>query len=159
MRNPLLEPARGVVPVAVMFVALALGVGKPGSASASVIEEQATEAAAVAAARIADDEASVQQDDGVIRNVETITWSEPDDSPTWFPVLEQPELALVLTPSPMQTPNLPAANSATALAAQQSTIANEHTVIPLPPAAWTGLAGLASLGTIRARKAIIRFFT
>ena len=56
MRNALLEPARGVAPAAVLFAALALGVGKPAWGNASVTEEQAQ--AAAVAARIADDEAS-----------------------------------------------------------------------------------------------------
>jgi len=156
MNNPMLEPARGLAPAAILFVALALGVGRPAWGNAPVTEEQAE--AATVAARIADDEAGVQ-DDGMIRNVETVVWSEPEDAPAWFPTLDASDLTLL--PSPMRTENLPVAGSEQATVQQPPNvlIANEQTVIPLPPGAWTGLAGLVSLGTIRARKAIIRFFT
>jgi len=155
MRNALLEPARGVAPAAVLFAALALGVGKPAWGNASVTEEQAQ--AAAVAARIADDEASAPQDDGMIRNVETVVWSEPEDPPAWFPTLDETDLTI--SPSPMQTENLAMGDDPAAAQQESVVIANEHTVIPLPAGAWTGLAGLVSLGTIRGRKAIIRFFT
>jgi hypothetical protein len=148
------EPARLIV-AATVFVALVLGTSKAARADAPMTQEQA-EAAAVAAD--AADAAQAEDDaDDVIdqQTVERVIWSEPDEPPAWFPELNDSAIDLTLSPSPMQT----AGYSADAMAAQAAAvIPNEHTVIPLPAAAWTGLAGLASLATIRGRKALIRFF-
>jgi hypothetical protein len=158
----LLESRCGGMARAAVFVALALALaaGKLAWAKAPVTEEQ-TEAAVVAA-RATEEEVSAKDDDADLivdaRYVERVIWSEPEDAPEWFPPLDEGvENVLTLTPSPMQTPGLSALKVASNNAPQEL-IANEHTVIPLPPAAWTGLAGLASLFTIRGRKAIVRFF-
>jgi hypothetical protein len=158
MKSPRLEPARvtGMPAAAVVFVALALVLGKPARAEAAVTEEQA-EAATVAATAV--DAAAAEEWTDVpldARIVERVVWSEPEAPPSWFPALqEQPDLTL--TPSPVQPVNLSAAG--TTAMRETHAVTNEHAVIPLPPAAWTGLAGLASLAVIHGRKAIVRFFT
>ena len=160
MKYPLLEPATTLVAGAVMFVALALGAGRPAWGATAVTEEQAD--AAAAAARALEDSAS-ENSDIAKRTVETIVWSGAAESAAWYPGTEDADTGSAatsltsLTPSPMQTPNL--ASGAMLAAQQASVIPNEHAVIPLPAGAWTGLAGLTSLATIRARKAICRFFT
>jgi hypothetical protein len=161
MKYPLREPATTLVAGAVVFGALALGVGKAAWGATSVTEEPAT--AAAVAARALDDSASensdIPQRDQHI--VETGLWSDPTESSAWYPGADDTEVAdanlTTLASSPMQTPHL--ATGATLAAQQPSVIPNEHAVIPLPAGAWTGLAGLTSLATIRARKAILRFFT
>jgi len=159
MKYPMLEPATTLVAGAVVFGTLALGVGKPAWGVTSVTEEQAT--AAAVAARALDD--ASENSDVHPQMVETALWSDPDESSAWYPGADDPDGAdthgnlTTLASSPMQTPHL--ATSATLAAQQTSVIPNEHAVIPLPAGAWTGLAGLASLATIRARKAIARFFT
>ena len=169
MSNPMLEPRRRAVGAAVVvFVALALSVGKPARGEVSVSEEQA-EASAVATEAIDAvryDEASANWN-AVDAKVATIDWSEPGESLVWFPTtaaLDNHNTAsadadnranlLSLAPSPMRTPGL----TSQFVAPPAEIIPNEHAVIPLPPAAWTGLAGLASLATIGGRKALVRFF-
>jgi hypothetical protein len=154
MSNPLLDPARPIVAAVVVFAALALGVGKPAWGDASVTEEQA-DAVAIAARDAAEDQ-SVEgaTADLDARVVQTTLWSASGETSNWFPTPDETQLAL--SPSPMQTTHL--ATGATLAAQEATVIPNEHAVIPLPPAAWTGFAGLVSLGTIRARKAIVRFF-
>jgi type II secretory pathway pseudopilin PulG len=160
-----------MVPIAVaVLAALALGSGKPARGEVSVFHEQA-EATAVAtqaldAARSearATWHATIRGDAAMINSVD---WMEPSQ-PAWFPVTADDESAnsgaadeatraglLALTPSPMRTAGL----TNQAVAPQPEIISYEYAVIPLPPAAWTGLAGLASLATIGGRKALIRFF-
>jgi hypothetical protein len=155
MSCPLLEPARPIVAAALVFAALALGVGKPAWGDALVTEEQAD--AAAVAAREADDQLVGGVADLDARIVQTTIWSaSSNESPDWFAALEDVPTDLTVSPSPMQPPNLE--TGATLAAQEAAVIPNEHAVIPLPSAAWTGFAGLASLGTIRARKAIVRFF-
>ena len=90
--------------------------------------------------------------------VETVV-SEPADQPEWFPALTQPaDPRLALAPSPIQAVALDP--SATLALTPTGGLARvEHTAIPLPPAAWSGLLGLGSLATYSWRKAIARFFT
>ena len=162
MKYPLLEPATTLAAGAVVFGALALGVGNPAWGATPVTEEQA-HAAALAAGAL-DDSASENSDIDQ-RTIDTALWSDTDESSAWYPgdgggggADDATTTSLTtLSASPMQTPHLAAGAR---LAAQEgSVIPNEHAVIPLPAAAWTGLAGLTSLATIRARKAIARFFT
>ena len=163
MKYPLLEPATTLVAGVVMFVALALGAGRPAWGATAVTEEQAD--AAAVAARALDDSAS-ENTEVDKRTLEPITWSGASESAAWYPGANGADDAdsanaatrlTTLSPSPMQTANL--ATGAMLATQQASVIPNEHAVIPLPAGAWTGLAGLTSLATIRARKAILRFFT
>ncbi|MEA2734935.1 MAG: hypothetical protein QOE14_1386 [Humisphaera sp.] len=145
----LLKSARigSAAAVAAAFVALALSVGSPARADASLTEDQAKVIAAVAAA--SEDETRIHGDD--VQVAESVIVPEPDETPAWFPEFDAD--ALTLTPPPIQTTSFQTDDAA------HLVITNEHAVIPLPPAAWTGLAGLASLATIGGRKAILRFFT
>jgi hypothetical protein len=164
MKYPLLEPATTLAAGAVVFGALALGVGKPAWGATPVTEEQAH--AAALAARALDDSAS-ENSDIDNRTIDTALWSDSNESPAWYPGSSggggggaddtTATRLTTLSASPMQTSHL--ATGATLAAQEASVIPNEHAVIPLPAAAWTGLAGLTSLATIRARKAIGRFFT
>jgi len=162
MKYPMLDTARLTAAAVVVCGAVALGVGRPALGDPLVTEEQA-EAAAVAA-READAEGQMSVNEPVVASVETVVWRESaDEKFDWFPSLE--ENVLTLLRSPVETSNLPIGGLAddddNAISSQWPTgniIANEQTVIPLPPAAWTGLAGLMSLATIRGRKAIVRFF-
>ena len=165
MKYPLLEPATTLAAGAVVFGTLALGVGKPAWGATPVTEEQAT--AAAVAARALDDSAS-ENSDMEKRTVEPFAWSAASESSAaWYPGAGVDDTGATdtgatdnltsLSASPMQTH---LATSGAMLGAQEaSVIPNEHAVIPLPAGAWTGLAGLTSLATIRARKAIVRFFT
>lgn len=165
MKSPLLEPPRVVIAAA--FVALALGLGNAAAADAPVTEKQAEAAALHAATEDAAPISDAPDDTPVngategfdLVTTETIIWSAPGERPAalaWYPPFAEGAAAdtldLTLSASPMQS-------TAISPAAVQGAITNEHTVIPLPPAAWTGLAGLASLATIGGRKAIVRFFT
>jgi hypothetical protein len=165
MRFPLLEPPRVVRAAA--FVALALGLGNAAWGDAIVTEKQAEAAALAAAAPQPAHEATVNNraadaGDDVIdlqtfEVTETVIWAAPQEQMHWFPKLEEdaaPTAAsnlLKLSPSPVQLTD-------TSLTGATGALTNEHAVIPLPPAAWTGLAGLASLATFGGRKAILRFF-
>jgi hypothetical protein len=66
-----------------------------------------------------------------------------DDATTSFPAFVDP----TLDPAPV---------SAISVATPPSNI--EQTMIPLPPGAWTGLAGLASLALASGRKSIVKLF-
>lgn len=167
MTFPHLRPPRDMAAAA--FVALALGLGSPAFAEAPVTGKQA---AAIAADSAHSDHTAVDDSatavdptlnsatDGIdLQTIETVIWSESaaaDEQPlAWYPPLAEEEGAidLTLSGSPVQVTTVSPVSGATGV------ITNEHAVIPLPPAAWTGLAGLASLATIRGRKAIVRFFT
>jgi hypothetical protein len=54
---------------------------------------------------------------------------------------------------------LPAAQPTPALHSVLDNNDPHSTLIPLPPAAWTGMAGLVGLGLIRARRRVRRFFS
>ncbi len=169
MSYPLLEPRRRrMVAIAVgVFGALALASGEPARGEVSVADEQA-EASAVAAealdaARYEASAITADTDTGDATLIGPIDWSEAHQAMTWFPVTMEEDNAngddtraslLALAPSPMRTPGL----TSQAVAPQPTVIPNEYAVIPLPSAAWTGLAGLASLATIGGRKALMRFF-
>jgi hypothetical protein len=72
--------------------------------------------------------------------------STPSDSPFDVrPVEYDPALLPAGTPAPAPVDALPPDGQAT--------------VIPLPPAAWTGMAGLLSLGLIRGRHKLRRFLS
>ena len=142
--------SRRVMIALAAFVALALGLVNPASAKTPVTEEQA-EAAAVAADAALYEEAG---ETAFSQTTDTFDWSFVNEPPVWFPTLTQDDLTLT---SPMQRVDLPGVVGAEP--ASTTVVANEHAVIPLPPAAWTGLAGLASLAAIHARKSIIRFFS
>jgi hypothetical protein len=62
------------------------------------------------------------------------------------PVEFDPALLPAVTPSPVDHSLDPSSDK-------------EATVIPLPPAAWTGMAGLVGLGLIRARHKLRRFLS
>lgn len=62
------------------------------------------------------------------------------------PIVFDPVLSSAVTP----------ASTARAIDALNN---KEATIIPLPPAAWTGLAGLVSLGLIRGRRKLLRFLS
>ena len=152
MKFRLLERARMFL-AAAAFVALALGVGIPAWAAAPVTEEQAD-----APGMAADDFLQGNAGRFVAQTTATFDWSAPGDRAAWFPTLDQDDLTLL--PSPVQRVDLSAVGVAASEPVQPSTlITNEHAVIPLPPAAWTGLVGLASLAAIHGRKAIVRFFS
>ena len=142
-------------PVAVVaLAALALGLGTASAAEVSVTRQQADDAARAAAAA----------EEPLVRIVETVVWSEPPvadalaESPAWFPTLDEDALALPAAPAAVTSFGVDAFDGGD-VDAGLNPIAREHTVIPLPPAAMTGLVGLASLATIRGRKAIAKFFT
>jgi hypothetical protein len=70
------------------------------------------------------------------------------DEPEWFPALAaEPDLTLAQPPVKLTT-------------IQSDLTGHGHnTLIPLPPAAWTGLAGLGTLAAIGWRKAALRFLS
>ena len=167
MSYPLLEPRRRISSVALVFAALALGFGAPVRGAVSVFDEQA-EASAVAAQALEvawseyGSTSNAARADATI--IDSIDWLDPNTPTAWFPVTPEEANAdaadnahaglLELAPSPMRTPGL----TNQTVAPLPEIIPNEHAVIPLPAAAWTGLAGLASLATFGGRKALIRFF-
>ena len=165
MRNPMLEPRRIVVAAAVAFAALALATAaEPARGAMSVIDEQA-DASAVVAQTLDEIRFAAQPNRGHNDAMIFETTSSLDNRRAeWFPAIDGEEVdrdadesptaaaLLALAPSPMSTPGVQA------VAQQPDVIPNEHAVIPLPPAAWTGLAGLLSLATIGGRKALQRFF-
>jgi len=165
--NPMLEPRRLVVAAAVAFAALALAAADPARGEVSVSDEQADASAVVAetldAVRFATPDLGTKAGDAT--TLVTADWLD-NESMAWFPAIEEEGVArdadddspaahlLTLAPSPMRTPGL----TKQMVAQQPEIIPHEHAVIPLPSAAWTGLAGLASLATIGGRKALLRFF-
>jgi hypothetical protein len=167
MSYPLLEPRRRISSVALVFAALALGFGAPARGEVSVFDEQA-EASAVAAQALEvawfehSSTWNAARADATI--IDSIDWLDPNTPTAWYPVTtdeanadaaDHPHAGLLkFAPSPMRTPGL----TKQTVAPPAEIIPSEHAVIPLPPAAWTGLAGLASLATIGGRKALIRFF-
>ena len=154
MKFRLLEPMPVMIALA-GFMALALGIGSPASARTLVTEEEA-EAAAVAASAM---DAALQEEAGESGFLQTPTdtfdWSAFEEPPLWFPTLSQDDLMLT---SPVERVELQSLADPEP-AATATLIPNEHAVIPLPPAAWSGLLGLASLAAIHGRKSIIRFFS
>ena len=131
------EPVRGrMLNRAVVFTALALGVGNVALAGSTVTPSDASSDVTI---------------------VQTVA-SEPIDSPNWFPALPEEETRLALAPSPMQSVALDP-SATLALTPTGGLAGVEHTAIPLPPAAWSGLLGLGSLATYSWRKAITKFFT
>jgi hypothetical protein len=80
--------------------------------------------------------------------------SDSDQAPEWFPTAREDQALTLLAPSPMQSVTMdPSATLAVAPALV------EHTVIPIPPAAWTGMLSLGAMSLVSCRKAIARFFT
>jgi hypothetical protein len=53
----------------------------------------------------------------------------------------------------------PAVTTTTSLRGTLDPGDHQSTIIPLPPAAWTGMAGLVGLGLIRARRKLRRFLS
>ena len=167
MIYPFLEPRRRIILVAVIFATLALGFGAPARGEVSVFDEQA-EASAVAAQALevawSEDSSTSNAARADATIIDSVDWLDASTPTAWFPVTPDEANAdaaaharaglLELVPSPMRTPGL----TNQTVAPLTEIIPNEHAVIPLPPAAWTGLAGLASLATFGGRKALIRFF-
>jgi hypothetical protein len=124
----------------VMICAVALGVGNVALAGSTVTQHEARPSDAL----------------GEITVVETVV-SEPADAVEWFPTAtEDPRLALV--PSPVASVSLDP-SATLALTPTGGVVAKEYTVIPLPPAAWSGLVGLGSLATYSWRRTIKKFFS
>lgn len=63
------------------------------------------------------------------------------------------------TPSVAQIDSVPAPILAPTTGLPATGSDRQPTVIPLPPAAWTGMFGLAGLGLMRSRRAIRKFFS
>jgi hypothetical protein len=63
-----------------------------------------------------------------------------------FPDLHETSLALNPPPVRSETPSM-------------GVMPKEQALVPLPPAAWTGMTGLAAVTLVRSRKAVLRFLS
>ena len=143
--SPLHPVGRHLLAAAVTLGA-ACGLGNPAQAGAGAIDQRAL-------VEIADPQRQgAAWEDEPVQVIETVVISVPSDPPNWFPALRADQVTL--TPSPARPVSLQAAEPGDG---GEPTL-SEHAVIPLPPAAWTGLAGLSALATVGWRKSIARFF-
>ena len=94
-------------------------------------------------------------------SVSTSAATKTERDPASFDLLSRPKSDALVDVRPVEFDPalLPAVTPAAVDHSLDPSSDKEATVIPLPPAAWTGMAGLVSLGLIRARHKLRRFLS